>query len=271
VSADQSLSRAAVDQLGDRLRGGVTEEDLRLLDRYRRSFRPDYEQVVDAIRAATGAEVSGRPAKSTTAIVDKLRRSSMRLSQMQDIAGCRTIVADTLQQDKVVEIIKGLFDCQVSDRRVQPSHGYRAVHVIARPNRVPIEIQVRTRLQHLWAELSEKFADRFGIEVKYGGGDAQLQENLQKAGDLIRTQEATEVQVQSWSESIPKLESAFDVLRAKVGTLKNEEVSRAIDSFAEVVAAQRGKLVDMQSRVTEIRLQIQQILIEMSDAAEGTK
>jgi putative GTP pyrophosphokinase len=271
VSVDQPLSRAAIDQLGDRLRGGVTEEDLRLLDRYRRSFRPDYEQVVDAVRSATGAEVSGRPAKSTTAIVDKLGRSSMRLSQMQDIAGCRTIVANTVEQDKVVGVIKGLFVCQVSDRRVRPSHGYRAVHVIARPNQVPIEIQVRTRLQHRWAELSEKFADRFGIEVKYGGGNTELQENLQKASDLIRIQEATEVQVQSWIESIPKIESALDVLRAELGALNSEKVSSAIDRFAEFVATQRGNLEVMQNQVAEIRLQIQELLVEMSDTTAGTK
>jgi putative GTP pyrophosphokinase len=224
VGADQPLSRAAIDQLGDRLRGGVTEADLRLLDRYRRTFRPDYEQVVDAVRLATGAEVSGRPAKSTTAIVDKLGRSSMRLSQMQDIAGCRTIVADTVEQDEVVEVIKGLFHCQVSDRHVHSSHGSRAVHVIVRPSRLPIEIQVRTRLQHLWAELSEKFADRFGIEVKYGGGDAHLQVNLQTASNLIRGQEAGEADILTVSESLPTIESKLDELRAKTGPLKNEEV-----------------------------------------------
>jgi putative GTP pyrophosphokinase len=271
VSADQPLSRAAIDQLGDRLRGGVSEEDLRLLDRYRRSFRPDYEQVVDAVRAATGAEVSGRPAKSTTAIVDKLGRSSMRLSQMQDIAGCRTIVADTVEQDKLVGVIKGLFVCQVSDRRVRPSHGYRAVHVIARPNRVPIEIQVRTRLQHLWAELSEKFADRFGIEVKYGGGNTQLQENLQQNSDLIRKQEEAEVAVLTLSESVPKLEDGLDELRAATGASRNDEVSRSIERLSEVVASQRVTLSRLQNEVANFRHEIQQLLAEMLVSAEGSR
>ena len=33
-----------------------------------------------------------------------------------------------------------------------------------------VEVQVRTVLQDVWAQLSEKLADRFGIEVKYGQG-----------------------------------------------------------------------------------------------------
>jgi ppGpp synthetase/RelA/SpoT-type nucleotidyltranferase len=33
-----------------------------------------------------------------------------------------------------------------------------------------VEIQVRTRFQHIWAEISEKYADLYGSEIKYGGG-----------------------------------------------------------------------------------------------------
>jgi putative GTP pyrophosphokinase len=185
MQPESPLSRAAIDQLGDRLRIGVTEADLRLLDQHRRTFRADYDHVVAALRSDLGLEVSGRPAKSTAAIVDKLNRSSMRLSQMQDVAGCRTVLVDLAEQDHLVSMIEGKFPCAVSDRRVQPSHGYRAVHVVARVARLPIEIQVRTRLQHLWAEISEKFADEFGIEVKYGGGDLRVRKTLDVTSRLV--------------------------------------------------------------------------------------
>jgi ppGpp synthetase/RelA/SpoT-type nucleotidyltranferase len=36
----------------------------------------------------------------------------------------------------------------VIDRRAEPMHGYRAVHVIVFPDGAPIEIQVRTAWQH---------------------------------------------------------------------------------------------------------------------------
>lgn len=77
-----TFSRSRVDELGGRLRVGVTDSDLRLLDEYRKSFREDYDRVVEALRARIGLELSGRPAKSTTAIVEKHKRGSIRLSQM---------------------------------------------------------------------------------------------------------------------------------------------------------------------------------------------
>jgi ppGpp synthetase/RelA/SpoT-type nucleotidyltranferase len=186
------LSRAAVDELGDRLRIEVTEVDLRLLDRHRRTYRSDYDHVVAVLRSEIGMEVSGRPAKSTAAIVDKLNRSSMRLSQMQDIAGCRTVVADVAEQDRLASVIEGKFPCVISDRRLQPSHGYRAVHLVARPGNLPIEIQVRTKLQHLWAEISEKLADRYGIDVKYGAGHPGVRAALDRTSVLVAQAERLE-------------------------------------------------------------------------------
>ena len=170
------LSKNQVDRLGNRLRkGDITEADLRLLDSYRRSFTDVYEDVVRRIRDQLGLEPTGRPAKSTTSISDKLRRESIRLSQIQDIAGCRVIVPDILTQDEVVARLNGLFDkLTVVDRREHPSHGYRAVHVIVDRRGKLIEVQVRTSLQHAWAQLSEKLSDEVDSAIKYGGGDEEL-------------------------------------------------------------------------------------------------
>lgn len=205
----EPLSSATVDQLGERLRLALTVEDLRLLDQYRREFGPDYAAVVASVRDALGLEASGRPAKSTTAIVEKLNRGSMRLSQMQDIAGCRVIVADTLVQDAVVGQIATLFSSTIMDRRQKPSHGYRAVHVVVRPRRRPIEIQVRTVLQHLWAEFSEKSADAFGIEVKYGGGNKTFREALDNASVIVARYERLE-------PNRPQLGDELAVLRGQI-------------------------------------------------------
>lgn len=186
------FSHSAIDQLGERLRAEITESDIRLLDQYRRTFREDYDRVVAALRTRTGIEVSGRPAKSTASIVDKLNRGSMRLSQMQDIAGCRTVAADIAVQDQIVAEFAQLFPTSIFDRRERPSHGYRAVHVIARPNLLPIEIQVRTQIQHLWAEISEKFADKYGAEVKYGGGPEFVRRSLDAMSYLAQRLERLE-------------------------------------------------------------------------------
>ena len=62
-----------------------------------------------------------------------------------------------MRQDEIVDELGQLFDrANVVDRRRKPSHGYRAVHVVPEFGDAAIELQVRTELQHHWAELSEK-------------------------------------------------------------------------------------------------------------------
>ncbi len=76
------ISKTQIDRLGDRLKkGNITEDDLRLLDEYRRSFTEAYETVVGVIRSEVTLEPTGRPAKSTSSISDKLRREHIRLTQ----------------------------------------------------------------------------------------------------------------------------------------------------------------------------------------------
>ena len=184
------MKKSEIDRLGERLRTAVTSDDLRSLDAYRRDFRYSYDEVVGWIRSELNVQVTGRPAKSTTAIVDKLRRGSMRLTQMQDIAGCRAVVPDIAQQESMLQEISRMFKIDVIDRRQRPSHGYRAVHTVVRSTPRPVEIQIRTDLQHTWAELSEKVADFVGFDVKYGGGPDSVRQMLERYSRLISELEA---------------------------------------------------------------------------------
>jgi putative GTP pyrophosphokinase len=209
----QRLASSAVDLLGERLKAQVTDADLRLLDQYRREFGPGYETVVAALRVQLGLAPSGRPAKSTTAIVDKLKRSSMRLSQMQDIAGCRVVVADIRAQELTVECLIAAFPAAtVVDRREKPSHGYRAVHVVVKPVQRAVEIQVRTQLQHLWAECSEKLADRVGITIKYGGGEPDVRAFLDDTSQLVQ-------QIESLQPENAFLDDSWDLRRRMAALL----------------------------------------------------
>src|SRR2546427_1260061 len=159
---------------------------------YRRTFGKVYELVVTAIHQRLKLEPTGRPAKSTTSVIEKLQRETIRLSQMQDIAGCRLIVRDIAQQDRVVSRLLTLFPAAtVMDRRRDPSNGYRAMHVIARAEGYPIEVQVRSRLQHLWAEVSEKLSDIVDPGLKYGRGPTEVQTVLMTASRAVAGLEDT--------------------------------------------------------------------------------
>lgn len=236
-----STSKTQIDQLGDCLRKGrVSDEDLRRLDAYRGSFAAAYEQVVAAIREGTQLEPTGRPAKSTSSIIEKLRRETIRLSQMQDIAGCRLVVEDILAQDQVVERLKAtLAMTAVIDRRKQPSYGYRAIHIIATARGRPIEIQVRTELQHLWAQLSEVLADLLDPSIKYGGGDSKTKEVLSSFSEMVGVLElgqrllaqavthAPETKARELRRQIQELAHEGVLLKAQVQALLEEFIKRS--------------------------------------------
>ena len=188
------LSKTQIDKLGDRLKkGDVTESDLRLLDEYRLSFTDAYEFVVGNLKQQLNLSPTGRPAKSTPSITDKLRRESIRLTQMQDIAGCRLVVLNIQAQDNIVAEISKLFaEISIIDRRTTPSHGYRAVHVVVNRDGKFVEVQIRTELQHFWADLSEKLADQFDASLKYGGGDPSINKILSSYSSLGARIEAVE-------------------------------------------------------------------------------
>src|SRR5688572_14151762 len=86
-----AVTRTQIDKLGDRLRSGSFEDDdLYALEEYRGSFRSALHEVMAFLReiklTPTGRE------KTKESIVQKLQRESIRLSQIQDIAGCRVVV-----------------------------------------------------------------------------------------------------------------------------------------------------------------------------------
>jgi ppGpp synthetase/RelA/SpoT-type nucleotidyltranferase len=55
-----------------------------------------------------------------------------------------------------------------------------------------VEIQVRTYLQHLWAELSERSSDVVDSDIKYGGGDLESRNLLAEISEHIKNLEGLE-------------------------------------------------------------------------------
>jgi len=108
--------------------------------------------------------------KTRETLLEKLRRERTRLSTVHDVAGARVVIEGSRQdQDAVADEVVHLLPAtgKIVDRRANPSQGYRAVHVVAHVDGRWIEVQVRTRLQHLWAETFERLADQFGRRMRY--------------------------------------------------------------------------------------------------------
>ncbi len=86
----------------------------------------------------------------------------MKLRNMQDIAGCRAILSSTKNVNKVKRELNKKREYRVRDHIKRPKpDGYRGVHLIGKfkskenGNYYPVEIQLRSRIQHSWATAVE--------------------------------------------------------------------------------------------------------------------
>ena len=179
------LSKSALERLGRRLVASDKAEraDIEQLHLLLAAYGPVLAAAVEVVSAEVGQVPSSR-VKNTGTITEKLRRNGGHtLGSIHDLGGMRLVVTGgRAEQDRVGEQIRQLFATEVRaprviDRRLEPIQGYRALHVIVYPDGYPIEVQVRTEWQHLWAEWFERLADQYGRGIRYGdppvgGGEA---------------------------------------------------------------------------------------------------
>lgn len=179
------LSRSALERLGKRLVASerAEPEDIEQLHRLLGAYGPVLAGAVELVAAKVDVVPSSR-VKTTGTLIEKLRRNGGHtLSSIHDLGGMRLVVpGGRVEQDRIVDGVRELFSeaarmPKVIDRRANPVEGYRAVHVIIYPEGYPIEVQVRTQWQHLWAEWFERLADQYGRGIRYGdppatGGEA---------------------------------------------------------------------------------------------------
>lgn len=103
-----------------------------------------------------------------------------------------------------------------------------------------IEVQIRTSLQHWWAELSEKFSDLIDPAIKYGGGDREALDSLAVA-----------------SEEIVKVETDEELLHDIVAELArrggmSEDVGSNLMKARQSIAARRKHVIKLIAGMGEI-------------------
>lgn len=127
-------------------------------------------------------------------IARKMRRLSVRLTQLQDIGGLRIIVQD----DKAVDALNNFLDehfeksgqfqvQRTTDYREKGRDrtGYRALHKIITDGSVHLELQIRSRIQHYWAENIEKTSVLYGQHLKEEQGDPIVLEYFRRLSDVF--------------------------------------------------------------------------------------
>jgi Region found in RelA / SpoT proteins len=187
-----SISKSALNRIGDRIaqQDPPSQVDLDQLNAILLEYDAHLAIVVGQL-ALLGFSPGFR-VKTKDVLIEKLRREDkMELARVQDLAGARVVIEGTrVDQDiavaQIVDHFRAFTGAEVKpyDRRANPSHGYRAVHIVVKIDGVPIEIQVRTHLQNGWAQAIENFARSWGRGIRYGLGPDKPNESV--GGGLTR-------------------------------------------------------------------------------------
>ena len=170
-------------------------EQVAVLERWRAAFSPALNATATGLRSAHALEpvdarieVSGRSKKRPAITAKLVAKPRMRLSQMEDVAGCRVVLPsldDVYRlRDHVQRTSRRMSFDRTDDYVESPRDGgYRAVHLHARRTVTRagrdvgarrVEIQLRTRRQHGWADEVESFDELAGTDVKHEEADADI-------------------------------------------------------------------------------------------------
>lgn len=190
--------------------------------------------------------------KRFPSIVLKLQRfEGMQLARMQDIGGLRAIVG-TMRKVRLLEKLyrEGNFQHQLvssKDYISEPkSDGYRGVHLIYRYenpkapdyNRLLLELQLRTRLQHAWATAVETMGTFLGQALKSGQGEEQWRSFFEVTASAIAHLEKSApvpgYEVLSRSETFKRVAAS----EAELGVL---ERLRGFSIAAERITTEKGQ------------------------------
>ncbi|MBW4703679.1 hypothetical protein [Micromonospora sp. RL09-050-HVF-A] len=284
------LSGSQFDRLGKRLAdGAASDDDEKMFEEVRIRYGRALEIAQHGL-SALELPATGR-VKTTGTLIDKLRRTpGLTIRGVHDLAGSRVLVRPVtlpkgfriegaeckrdfeardglLAQEIAVRKILNVFVPPLAskmpkeiDRRANPSHGYRAVHVVVFLEGLPVEVQVRTELQHMWAEATERLGDRWGRGLRYGLGPDEPDKSLFRSAAITR--ERFVELLQRLSVGIATYEEAQHVIDKAELQLSFTEQPASVDLWHHVEQARdalesarnqiRGALGDVADIVEEL-------------------
>lgn len=211
-------SKSAIDKAGRMLAGDIelTDDEFLLNDDVLDDYRGAHmlpmsatSQEIQSWLADYGAEyLFAQRLKRKPQILRKLSRLSVRLTQLQDIGGLRIIVDDNSTVDDLLAYLGGRFsvdsELQLLDIRDyrekgRDDSGYRSVHMILGRDGLKLELQVRSKIQHYWAESIERTSVIYGHHLKELQGDRFVIGYFKHLSDVFHTIE-TGQDVETWQK-----------------------------------------------------------------------
>ncbi|MBU0459539.1 MAG: RelA/SpoT domain-containing protein [Nanoarchaeota archaeon] len=178
--------------------------------------------------------------KRVPSIIRKLREpKATKLTRMQDIGGCRAVL-------QTVTLAEKLFECYYLKKRLKHKRvkiqnyvlnpkpdGYRSIHVVYNYKSdkeqkqifdgLLIEIQIRSKLQHLWSTAVEIVDFYTNQAIKFGGGKEKWKEFLRLVSSAFARWENrplvpnTPTSEKELYQKIKELESELSVINRMLG------------------------------------------------------
>lgn len=228
------LSKGQIDRAGARLRLLLTDpkvwhdlnedviaETFATLIGFRSSFQTPLTKVVMGLRSMVKSEMALPPPDGKLPVGQRMKREpqigrkllrypDMKLSRMQDIAGCRAIpLGGKPEVDGVLRRIRRNWGTTIKgfkDYVNEPAPtGYRAIHVVVLRDGHLVEIQLRTPGQHEWAEAVERTGLRTRLNLKEGEGPDDLLRYFSLAAEGIALEEAGETPDEGFTQEFQAL------------------------------------------------------------------
>lgn len=272
--------------------GDPSDEDLELYAAALDAFDQRTVWLRNAIDELDWDVVLGRPidlsvtgrTKTLGTLVDKLERQpDIKLPYIRDVAGVR-VVGDLLlsEQDAIARHLLGVFGgaaTSLVDRRAEPESGYRALHVVVQCHELPVEVQIRTDLQAMWADLYERQADLWGRQMRYGQPPPPDSEGVtERRVEVVRELHAMSLEriapIEELRSNITELVRGIGGFESDLVQARRERGRSAVSrqtAARAYLARERPRVLKLQVEVDHLIDELKRSLLELGASAEKVK
>lgn len=187
-------SKKQIDKAGELLKKNHSNEALKILSYWRAKhsyvLNIFHNRLKKFSKKIDKYSFTSQRLKRTSSIIKKLNRYTTRLTQIQDMAGCRAVLSNVKLAKIVYEkyYLRGDLKHELINKQDYITYpkpdGYRSIHLIYKyksdkqnkNNGLLVEIQIRSKLQHLWATAVETTSFFIGNSLKLNEGEKKWKE-----------------------------------------------------------------------------------------------